>query len=156
MSTRQTVGLIGLGAMGRGVAQNLLKKGFDVVGFDVRPEALEALKLQGGRPAASLAELAKQARVVVSFVVNSNQTDEVLFGDRGLVGQLPPGAVFVACSTMDPSYVKDIATRLAQHSISLVDAPVTGGAAGAERCGPCCRRSARGCITWAKPAPGRR
>jgi 3-hydroxyisobutyrate dehydrogenase len=133
MSPRQKVGLIGLGAMGRGVAQNLLAKGFDVVGFDVRPEALEALEVQGGQPAASLAELAKQVRIIVSFVVNSKQTDDVLFGEGGLVGRLPAGSVFIACSTMDPSYVKELAARLAQHAIDLVDAPVTGGAAGAEK-----------------------
>ena len=131
MNTRTKVGLIGLGAMGRGAASNLLAKGYDVVGYDVRAEALDGLRAQGGTPASSLAETARQVRIVVCFVVNSEQTEAVLFGDGGLVGQLPSGAVFIACSTMDPGYVRDLEPRLAQHSIALVDAPVTGGAVGA-------------------------
>ena len=133
MNAKTKVGLIGLGAMGRGAARNLLAKGYDVLGFDVRPDAMEWLRLQGGTPVASLAEMARQVHIVVCFVVNSQQTEAVLFGEAGLVGQLAPHAVFVACSTMDPRYVRDLAGRLKQHSIALVDAPVTGGAVGAER-----------------------
>lgn len=133
MNDKTRVGFIGLGAMGRGAAANLLAKGFDVVGCDVRAEALEWLRSQGGTPVPSLADMAAQVQVVVCFVVNARQTEAVLFGDDGLVGQLPAGAVFIACSTMDPAYVRELAVRLAQHDISLVDAPVTGGAVGAER-----------------------
>ena len=131
MATKTKVGLIGLGAMGRGAAKNMLAKGYDVVGYDVRDEALSWLREQGGQSSSSLAELARAVRIVVCFVVDSAQTEAVLFGDAGLVGQLPAGAVFIACSTMDPGYVRDLAARLAQHSILLVDAPVTGGAVGA-------------------------
>ena len=132
-SSKTKVGLIGLGAMGRGAAKNLLAKGYDVVGYDVRAEALSWLREQGGQAASSLAELARDVRIVVCFVVDSQQTEAVLFGDAGLVGQLPAGTVFIACSTMDPGYVRELAARLAQHSILLVDAPVTGGAVGAAR-----------------------
>ncbi len=131
MSSRTKVGLIGLGAMGRGAASNLLAKGYDVVGCDVSEAALEWLRTQGGTTVASPAELALQVRIVVCFVVNAQQTEAVLFGDEGMVGHLPPGTVFIACSTMDPSYVRGLAARLIQHSIALVDAPVTGGAVGA-------------------------
>jgi L-threonate 2-dehydrogenase len=133
MNSRTKVGLVGLGAMGRGVASNMLAKGYDVVGTDVRAEALAWLGAQGGTPAQSLADLARHVQIVICFVVNSEQTDAVLFGETGLVGQLPRGAVVVACSTMDPNYVRELAARLEKHSIALVDAPVTGGAAGAER-----------------------
>jgi L-threonate 2-dehydrogenase len=133
MSQRTCVGLIGLGAMGRGAATNLLAKGFDVVGFDVRVEALDWLQKQGGTAAASLRELAAQTRIVISFVVNSQQTESVLYGEDGLVGRLPAGAVVIVCSTMDPAYVQDLAKRLERDSIHLVDAPVTGGAAGAAK-----------------------
>lgn len=125
-TARKKVGFIGLGAMGRGAVGNLIAKGFDVVGCDVRPEALEWLQAQGGIPASSLAEMAGQVSVVVCFVVNSRQTETVLFGDNGLVGKLAAGTVFITCSTMDPGYVRALEGRLAQHSIWLVDAPVTG------------------------------
>lgn len=132
MNTKTKVGFVGLGAMGRGAVANLLAKGCDVVGCDVRNDALDWLRAQGGTPATSLAEMASQVNIVVCFVVNSQQTDAVLFGEGGLVGRLPAGAVFIACSTMDPGYVRALESRLAQHSIALVDAPVTGGAVGAE------------------------
>ncbi|MEJ8855244.1 NAD(P)-dependent oxidoreductase [Variovorax robiniae] len=133
MTAATKVGFIGLGAMGRGAVGNLLAKGFEVVGCDVRPDALDWLREKGGTPAGSLAEMAAQVRIVVCFVVNAQQTEAVLFGKGGLVGNLPAGAVFIACSTMDPGYVRTLEGRLAAHSISLVDAPVTGGAVGAER-----------------------
>lgn len=132
MNARSKVGFVGLGAMGRGAVTNLLAKGYDVVGCDVRADALDWLRAQGGTPA-SLAEMAGQVHIVVCFVVNSQQTEEVLFGHGGLVGRLPPDAIFVACSTMDPSYVRALEGRLARNSIALIDAPVTGGAVGAER-----------------------
>jgi 3-hydroxyisobutyrate dehydrogenase len=128
-----TVGLIGLGAMGRGAVTNLIAKGFKVVGYDVRSDALDWLRQQGGTPAPTLQELASQARVVVCFVVNSQQTEAVLYGAGGLASALPTGAVVIACSTMDPAYVEDLAARLRRDSINLVDAPVTGGAAGAAK-----------------------
>ena len=133
MSPRTCVGLIGLGAMGRGAATNLLAKGFDVVGFDVRAEALDWLQERGGTAAPSLREVATHTRIVISFVVDSQQTETVLYGEGGLVGGLSAGAVVIVCSTMDPAYVQDLAERLARDSIHLVDAPVTGGAAGAAK-----------------------
>lgn len=133
MQSKKKVGLIGLGAMGRGAVANLIAKGYDVVGYDVRAEALDWLRQRGGTPAATLSELAEQTRIVISFVVNSTQTESVLYGEGGLVGKLPAGAVVIACSTMDPAYVQDLAERLSKDSINLVDAPVTGGAAGAAK-----------------------
>lgn len=129
----QKIGLIGLGAMGRGVADNLIAKGFPLVGFDVRPEMRDWLTQRGGVFADSLADIARQCRVVISFVVNDAQTEDVLFGSGGLADSLRPGCVFVTCSTMSPEYVSRLAGRLSSRSVSLLDAPVTGGAAGAAR-----------------------
>lgn len=131
--SKQRVGLVGIGAMGRGVAVNLLAKGFDLSGFDVRPEAGDWLLAQGGSVAADLPELGRQCRTVISFVVNDSQTEAVLFAENGLAGAMQPGSVFVACSTMPVDYVSRLGGRLAAHGISLLDAPVTGGGAGAAK-----------------------
>ena len=131
-STR-AVGLVGLGAMGRGVAGNLMAKGFGVVGFDIRAEMRDWLTERGGTFASSLRDLGERCGVVVSFVVNDAQTEAVLFSEPGLAASLAKGSVFVACSTMPPAYVSRLEDRLATRSISLSDAPVTGGAAGAEQ-----------------------
>jgi putative dehydrogenase len=131
--TSQRVGLIGLGAMGRGVAQNLVKKGFSVIGYDVRSEMKSWLEEQGASFAENLAELGSKCNIIISFVVNDAQTDEVLFGSAGLGTSLQSGSIFIACSTMAPAYVGKLACRLNNRSIRLLDAPVTGGAAGAAK-----------------------
>ena len=84
----QSVGLVGLGVMGRGVAANLLKKGFGVVGRDVNPEALSWLESIGGQAGASSQSIADYCDVVISFVVNDKQTEEMLFGSDGLACKL--------------------------------------------------------------------
>ncbi len=127
----ESVGLVGLGVMGRGVAANLLKKGFSVVGRDVNPEALTWLESIGGHAASPEYSIADHCDVVISFVVNDKQTEEMLFGADGLAAQLKPGSVLITCSTMAPKYVRDLAQRLAALKIHLVDAPVTGGKVGA-------------------------
>ena len=130
---RGVVGLVGLGAMGRGVASNLLKKGFEVAGCDVRGEAGAWLEGEGGTFCALPRELALSSDLVVSFVVDHAQTEEVLFGENGCAAHLRPGSIFVMCSTVPPAYVRALAPRLAARGIVLVDAPVTGGAAGAAK-----------------------
>jgi 3-hydroxyisobutyrate dehydrogenase len=127
----QSVGLVGLGVMGRGVAANLLKKGFKVVGRDVNPEALTWLESIGGRAATAAHSIADHCDVVISFVVNDKQTEDMLFGTDGLASKLKPNSVLITCSTMAPKYVRDLAQRLAALNIHLVDAPVTGGKIGA-------------------------
>jgi 3-hydroxyisobutyrate dehydrogenase len=128
---RMSIGLIGLGAMGRGAAINLIKHNFDVIGFDVRKESLDWLQEQGGIPVSSLEQLAAKVKIIICFVVNSEQTESVLYGDSRLIEKLSKGSIVIACSTMDPSYVKDLSERMSKDGIALVDAPVTGGASGA-------------------------
>jgi 3-hydroxyisobutyrate dehydrogenase len=127
-----SVGLVGLGAMGRGVAANLLKKGFSVLGRDTQADALAWLESVGGKAATDAASVSAVCDVVVSFVVNDQQTDDVLFGKDGLAASLKPESVFVACSTMSPQYVRQLADRLRPMQIHLIDAPVTGGQVGAK------------------------
>ena len=128
---KTSIGLIGLGAMGRGAAINLIKHNYDVIGFDVRKESLDWLQEQGGIPVSSIEKLAAKAKIIICFVVNSEQTESVLYGDSRLIEKLSKGSIVIACSTMDPSYVKDLNERMFKDGIALVDAPVTGGATGA-------------------------
>lgn len=129
----KTVGLVGLGAMGRGVAGNLIAKGYEVVGFDIDPRARQWLVERGGRAAASLADLGRASDLLISFVVNDAQTEAVLLGPDGAAPHLRPGTIVVTCSTQPPAYVKTLGERLARMGLSLVDAPVTGGRVGAEK-----------------------
>jgi 3-hydroxyisobutyrate dehydrogenase len=126
-----SIGLIGLGAMGRGAAINLIKHNFEVIGFDIRKESLDWLKEQGGVPVSSIAQLAEKVKIIISFVVNSEQTESVLYGDSGLIEKLTKDSVVIACSTMDPAYVQNLCARMSKDGVALIDAPVTGGASGA-------------------------
>src|SRR5450830_1549311 len=110
-----TIGFIGLGAMGSGMAASLRRAGHELQVFDVRREVADAFAAQGGRACGSPAEAAKGADVVVSVVVNAAQTEAVLFGADGQGGcaqAMSPGAVFVMCSTVDPNWSAALETRL--------------------------------------------
>lgn len=125
------VGIIGLGSMGIGMARCLLKAGFAVAGSDVRQEATEAFRQSGGRVATSPADTAREASVLFVMVVNAKQVDQVLFGPDGAVSALPAGAVVVLSSTVPASFAEATAARLATSGHLMLDAPVSGGAAGA-------------------------
>ncbi|MEM5387742.1 L-threonate dehydrogenase [Paraburkholderia phymatum] len=125
------VGVIGLGAMGQGVANNLIKAGFKVYGCDLRRDAVEAFERQGGKSCTSPAVLGEQCDVVIVLVVNAVQTDGVLFGENGAVNGMKPGSVVVSSATVQPKYAMELGKRLAEKRIELLDSPVSGGTAGA-------------------------
>ena len=125
----QKVGLVGLGAMGRGMASSLRRAGFALHVFDVRAEAAEAFAKEGGTACASLADLGARCDVVVSVVVNAAQTEAVLFGEGGCASTMKPGSVFVMCSTVDPNWSIALEARLAAMGVLYLDAPISGGAA---------------------------
>ncbi len=127
--TINKVGLIGLGAMGSGMAASLRRHGCLVHVFDVRPEAAQAFAAEGGVACSSPAELAAQCSVVVSVVVNAAQTEAVLFGDNGCAAAMAKGSVFIMCSTVDPNWSIAMEARLAKLGILYIDAPISGGAA---------------------------
>jgi L-threonate 2-dehydrogenase len=127
-----SVGLIGLGAMGNGMAQSLRRAGLAPFVFDVRTEAAQAFANGGGTACQSLAELGAACDVVVSVVVNAAQTESVLFGNSvmgGCAAAMKPGSVFVMCSTVDPNWSVALEARLAALDILYIDAPISGGAA---------------------------
>ena len=126
---KPSVGLIGLGAMGHGMAQSLRRAGFEPRVFDLRGEVAAAFARDGGIACASAAELARACDVVVSVVVNAAQTEALLFGDGSVASAMRPGSVFVMCSTVDPNWSAALEGRLAEHGLLYLDAPISGGAA---------------------------
>jgi putative dehydrogenase len=124
-----TVGVIGLGAMGSGMAQSLRRAGFDVQVFDVRPGVADAWAREGGKARASAAALATACDVVVSVVVNAAQTEDVLFRGGGVAAAMRPGSAFVMCSTVDPNWSIALESRLETLGLHYLDAPISGGAA---------------------------
>jgi 3-hydroxyisobutyrate dehydrogenase len=125
----QDIGVIGLGAMGRGMAASLRRAGYRVHVCDVRAEAAQAFAAEGGTAWGSPAELAAHCTVLVSVVVNAAQTEAVLFGDGGAAAALQPGSLFIMCSTVDPGWSVALEERLAERGLLYLDAPISGGAA---------------------------
>ena len=123
------VGVIGLGAMGRGMAGSLRRKGHEVHVCDVRAEAAKAFAAEGGVACANPAEVAKHCEVIVSVVVNAEQTEQVLFGEAGAAAAMRKGAAFVMCSTVDPKWSIALESRLEAMGLHYLDAPISGGAA---------------------------
>jgi putative dehydrogenase len=132
-SKKQPAGVIGLGSMGVGVARTLLKKGFEVHAYDVRPEVSKAFAKEGGIAAKSPADVGRNAPVIIILVVNADQTNEVLFGKDGAVSTLAKGSVVIASSTVAPEFAIDLGKRLDAKGLLLIDAPVSGGAARAAK-----------------------
>lgn len=128
-NTGTNIGVIGLGAMGRGMAASLRRAGYAVHVCDVRPEAAQAFAAEGGVACANPAELAAHCEVLVSVVVNAAQTEAVLFGEGGAAAAMKPGSLFIMCSTVDPNWSVGLEARLAERGLLYLDAPISGGAA---------------------------
>jgi len=123
------IGVIGLGAMGSGMAKSLRRAGHTVHVCDARPGAAEAFAREGGVACASPAAVGRACRVVVSVVVNAQQTETVLFGPEGAAMAMAAGSLFVMCSTVDPNVSIAFETRLEALGLHYLDAPISGGAA---------------------------
>ena len=132
MSAEQTrVGVIGLGSMGMGVALNLARQGFAVFGCDINEQARADLAAAGGTALASPAQLPADLDAVIVLVVNDAQVQTVLFGAEGCAGRLAAGTVVICSATVAPAAARATGEKLAAAGLAMLDAPVSGGAAGA-------------------------
>ncbi len=121
------VGLIGLGAMGMGMATSLVRAGIATKGFDVRPESITDFADAGGMGATTVADAATDANVFIIVVVNSAQADDVLFGEGDAAANLSKGSIVMLCSTVSPSYARTTANKLTDMGIEMLDTPISGG-----------------------------
>lgn len=121
-----TVAVVGLGSMGYGMAQSLVRVGHAVHGFDIDPERVEQFRSDGGR-AGLVDELADQFDIVVVVVLNAAQTESALFGPDGLAPRLRQGAVVISCATVAPGFARSMEARCAAHEVLYLDAPISGG-----------------------------
>ena len=131
MATQNGVaaGVIGLGSMGLGMAQSMVKRGIRVAGFDLNSAAVAKLVDAGGSGASSVAGVAKGADVLLVVVVNAAQTDAVLFGENGAAAAMKRGGVIISSATMAPDDARKLATKAEALGLLYLDAPISGGAA---------------------------
>ncbi len=135
MSTSQNpaaVGFIGLGVMGKPMASNILKAGYALTVHDIDPAKVKALVTAGAREGGSPAGVAASADVIVISAPDTTDVETILFGEQGVATSARRGTVVVDCSSISATATQGFATRLAASGIALVDAPVSGGAKGAE------------------------
>lgn len=121
------VGVIGLGVIGKPIALRLVKAGFKVAVFDVRPDPVLELKAAGAIACTSSADVAGRSDIVISLVHDTAQTNDVVFGVNGIIDVLKPGAIFATGSTLGPEPVQRIAAALAERRCATLDMPITGG-----------------------------
>jgi len=119
--------IVGLGSMGYGMAQSLLRGGQAVHGFDINPDTTARFVAEGGSPGTP-ATAAAQSACLVLVVLNAAQVESVLFGDDGWAAQLQTGATVIACATVAPAFAKDMAARCEALGLHYLDAPISGGA----------------------------
>ena len=125
------IAFIGLGHMGLPMACNLVKAGHSVSGFDLVPSALEQLVNAGGKAAASAREAIEGVQVVVSMLPASRHVEGLYLGEDGLLAYITPGSLVLECSTIAPDSARKVHKAAAELGIDLLDAPVSGGTAGA-------------------------
>jgi len=127
------IGFAGLGNIGKAMATNIVKRGYELSVFDIRREPMEELGALGAKVVTSPKILAEVSQFIISMVRDTDQTMEVVFGEEGLWRGISPGAVLIIMSTIDPQCVREIWAKGKEKGVAVIDAPVSGGPMGAAR-----------------------
>ena len=127
----ETVGFIGLGNMGGGMAGNIQKAGYPMVVYDIREEATKPFLEGGARLASSPAEVARLSDITLTSLPGPNEVEQVATGLEGVLDGINPGGIYVDLSTSRPTLIREIEPRFRQKGCHVLDAPVSGGKSGA-------------------------
>jgi 3-hydroxyisobutyrate dehydrogenase len=127
----ERIGFIGLGIMGRGMAHNLLRAGFQVGVWNRTAARMEALAEAGAQTAASPSELAGQSDIIITCVSDTPDVQAVVLGDQGVIHGVRPGCLLIDMSTISPQVTREIAAALSEKGVHMLDAPISGGSEGA-------------------------
>ena len=126
------IGFIGLGNMGLPMAQNLVKAGHSVRGFDVTKTQIEALVSSGGAAADSVNAAAGGGDMVITMLPAGQHVRDVYLGAQGVLASAPPGTLLIDCSTIDVETARAVSSAAEKKSLAMLDAPVSGGVGGAQ------------------------
>ena len=127
-----TIGFIGLGNMGAAMARNVRQAGYALIVHDVRADATRSLAEAGARVATSPAEVARQSDVSITSLPGPPEVEAVAVGSGGLLEGIAPGGVWIDTSTSRPTLIRALEPRFREKGAHVLDAPVSGGKAGAE------------------------
>jgi len=129
MSNIKKIGLIGLGAMGLGMAGSLRRARYEVHVCDIRKQVADDFAKAGGVAHDTPAALAQHVQIIVGVVVNADQTEALLFGENGAASAMTKGSLYIMCSTVDPNWSIALEKRMNDLGLLYLDAPISGGAA---------------------------
>lgn len=121
------IGLIGLGIMGKPMAKNILKAGYDLTVFDLNEDLVAEVVAAGAKKAASAKEIGASCDVILTMLPNSPHVKSVMLGEGGVIESIRAGATFIDMSSINPIASQEIAQELAKKGVRMLDAPVSGG-----------------------------
>jgi 2-hydroxy-3-oxopropionate reductase len=123
----KNIGFIGLGIMGKPMAKNLLKAGYNLVVYDINADPLKELVHAGAKAGDSPEDVAARSEVIITMLPNSPEVKEVVLGDKGVIFGAKSGAVLIDMSSIAPLVSQEISEKLQQKGVTMLDAPVSGG-----------------------------
>ena len=126
------IGFIGLGTMGRPIAMNLLKVGYTLIVYDTDPAAADALVMEGAKIGNSYSDIARQCNIVITMLPEAHHVEQVVLGTQGLIHGIREGMLLIDMSSIVPAVSQKIQKALFEKGADALDAPVSGGPAGAE------------------------
>jgi len=132
MEIMMKIGFIGVGAMGKPMARNLLKAGYAVYVFDLMPANVQELQGEGAIACTSGTDVASKADMVVTSLPNAKIVEAVMTGPSGVIASCKPGTVIMDMSSVAPATTKQMAKIASECGVKYIDAPVSGGVAGAQ------------------------
>jgi 2-hydroxy-3-oxopropionate reductase len=121
------IGFIGLGILGKPMARNLLKAGFQLVVYDINAGAIDELVKDGAKGGKSSGDVASQCEVIITMLPNSPDVKDVVLGINGIIDSIKPGSVLIDMSSIAPLTSRELAAKLLQKGVVMLDAPVSGG-----------------------------
>lgn len=130
---KESIGFIGLGIMGGGMAANLLKAGFNLTVWNRTPGRITPLAQAGAGVGDSPADVAAGSDIVITCVSDTPDVEAVILGPGGVIERARPGSLVIDCSTISPAATREIAARLREKGVHMLDAPVSGGSEGAAK-----------------------
>ena len=127
MTATKKIGFIGLGIMGKPMAMNLLKAGYNLTVYDIRPEPVKEVVAAGAAEGKSSKDVAERSEIVITMLPNSPEVKDVVLGDNGVLDGAKPGAILIDMSSIAPLVSKEVGAKLAEKGVEMLDAPVSGG-----------------------------
>lgn len=127
MNITKKIGFIGLGIMGKPMAKNLIKAGYNLVVFDINKDAVNEVVNSGAEKGSSSKDVASKTEIIITMLPNSPHVKEVILGKESVIEGIKSGSIVVDMSSIAPITSKEIYEKLSEKGVSMLDAPVSGG-----------------------------